>query len=266
MNNLMETAKTAAIEAGKILLEHFGKIHKSQIRKKSKNDFLSFVDESSEKIIIEIIRANFPDHEILAEESGTDEVKSPYRWIIDPLDGTTNYLHNIPVCAVSIAVEYQNEIIIGVVYNPITNEMFWAEKGKGAYCNGSPIRVSTTPGLDESFIATGFPFKSKGLLKEYLSVFNAIFNQCIGARRLGAAAIDLAYVAAGKFDAYWEIGLKPWDVAAGAILINEAGGTITDFWDNPNYMHTLCILASNTKIHKILGEIIREDFPFYKPI
>ena len=265
-NNLLETAKTAAHEAGKILLEHFGKINKSDIRKKSENDFLSFVDESSEKKIIEIIRSNFPDHEILAEESGSDNIKSPYRWIIDPLDGTTNYLNRIPVFAVSIAVEYEKEIITGVVYDPIHKEMFWAEKGNGAFCNGSQISVSTTCALDESFIATGFPFKCKNVLKEYLNVFNAIFSRCTGARRLGSAAIDLAYIACGKFDGFWEIGLKPWDIAAGAILITEAGGTITDFWDKPNYMNSSYVLASNKKIHTTLGEIIREGFPFYKPI
>ena len=265
-NSLLETAKTAAIEGGKILLEHFGKVNKADIRKKSETDFLSFVDESSEKKIIEIIRANFPDHEILAEESGTDKINNPYRWIIDPLDSTANYLHSIPVFAVSIAVEHNSEIIAGVVYNPIIDEMFWAEKGCGAFCNGSRINVSTTPTLDESFIATGFPFKSKHVLKEYLGVFSAVFKRCIGARRLGSAAIDLAYIAAGKFDGFWEAGLKPWDMAAGAILIIEAGGAITDFWGKPNYLNSSYVLASNRKIHESLGEIIREGFPFYLPI
>jgi len=266
MDNLLEIAKIAATEAGKILLEHFGKIDKSDIRNKSKNDFLSFVDEGSEKKIIEIIRSSFPDHEILAEESGTDEIKNPYRWIIDPLDGTTNYLHSIPVFAVSIAVEFENEIIAGVVYNPIQKEMFWAEKGNGAFCNGLPISVSSTSSLDESLIATGFPFKSKHLLKDYLGVFKNIFEHSIGARRLGAAAIDLAYVASGKFDGFWEIGLKPWDMAAGVILITEAGGTITDFWSKPNFMNSSYVIATNSKIHESIGEIIRDGFPFYQPI
>ncbi|KAA3615054.1 MAG: inositol monophosphatase [Calditrichaeota bacterium] len=266
MTNFLETAKTAAIEAGKILTGNFGKVQQSEIRKKSSVDFLSFVDESSEKKIIEIIRSAFPKHEILAEESGTDALKNSYRWIIDPLDGTTNYLHNIPVFAVSIGLEFDDEIICGVVYNPITNEMFWAEKGQGAFFNGKPIRVSQTETLTESFIATGFPFKNKHILKEYLEVFAGIFEQSIGARRLGAAAIDLAYIASGKFDGYWEIGLKPWDMAAGSILIKEAGGTITDFWNKPYYMNSSYVLASNTKIHENLGEIIRRSFPFFKTI
>jgi myo-inositol-1(or 4)-monophosphatase len=182
------------------------------------------------------------------------------------LDGTKNYLNRIPVFAVSIAVEFQNEIIVGIVYDPIHKEMFWSEKGKGAYCNESPISVSLTPVLEESFIATGFPFKSKNILSDYLAVFKAVFDRSIGARRLGAAALDLAYVAAGKFDGYWEIGLKPWDVAAGALLITEAGGTISDFWDKPNYINSSYVLASNAKIHSTLGEIIRQGFPFYQPI
>jgi myo-inositol-1(or 4)-monophosphatase len=266
MDNLLKTAKTAATDAGKILRAHFGRVGTDEIRKKSANDFISFVDESSEKKIIEIIRSKFPDHEILAEESGSSAIKSPYRWIIDPLDGTTNYLHSIPVFAVSIAVEFKDEIVAAVVYNPLTNEMYHAVKDNGAFCNDIPIHVSATSALDESFIATGFPFKSKQILKDYLEVFRSIFDQAIGARRLGAAAIDLAYIAAGKFDGFWEIGLKPWDMAAGALLITEAGGKITDFWDKPNYMNSSYVLASNNKIHDSLGTIIRKSFPYYLPI
>ncbi len=266
MDDLLQTAKTAARDAGKILRAHFGKVDVTDIRKKSANDFISFVDESSEIKIIEIIRSKFPDHEILAEESGSSAIKSPYRWIIDPLDGTTNYLHSIPVFSVSIAVEHNDEIVTAVVYNPLTNEMYWAEKGKGTFCNDQKIHVSTTSTLNESFIATGFPFKAKHMLDDYMHAFRSIFDHAIGARRLGSAAIDMAYVAAGKFDGFWELGLKPWDMAAGALLITEAGGKITDFWDKPNYMNSSYVLASNNKIHDNLGTIIRKSFPYYLPI
>ena len=258
---MIEQAKKAALEAGKILLKHFGNVPRSAVRKKARNDFISFVDEESEEIIIKIIRSAFPDHAILAEEGGAFENDSPYRWIIDPLDGTTNYLHSIPVFAVSIALEYKNSLIAGVIYNPVSDEIFWASKGEGAFFNGRSISVSDTPILEESFVATGFPFKNKELLSDYLKAFKNIFQQCTGARRMGSAAIDLAYVAAGRFDGFWEIGLKPWDVAAGAIIIEEAGGIVTDFWNGSQYLNNSYIIASNGKIHKEMGEIIKQVFP-----
>lgn len=266
MNPFLQTAYKAALAAGQILMDNFGKVKADEIRKKAATDFISFVDETSEKKIIEIIHSDFPDHGILAEESGSNKQKSSYRWIIDPLDGTTNYLHSIPIFAVSIALEFKGEIICGVVYNPLVNEMFWAEKGGGAFLNDLAISVSGTKSLSESFIATGFPFKIKHLLKKYLKVFEAVFRESIGARRIGAAAIDLAYVACGRFDGFWEIGLNPWDIAAGIIIIEEAGGTVTDFWGTKNYMNSSYMIASNSKIHNEMAEIIREEFPFYKSI
>ncbi|WDN89796.1 myo-inositol-1(or 4)-monophosphatase [Desulfosarcina sp. BuS5] len=258
---MIEKAKKAAREAGKILLKHFGNVPQSAVRKKARNDFISFVDEKSEETIIKIIRSAFPDHAILAEEGGAFENDNPYRWIIDPLDGTTNYLHSIPVFAVSIALEYKNSLIAGVIYSPLSDEIFWASKGEGAFFNGRSISVSGTSILEESFIATGFPFKNKELLSDYLEVFKNIFQKCIGARRIGTAAIDLAYVAAGRFDGFWEIGLKPWDVAAGAIIIEEAGGIVTNFWGGFQYLNNPYIIASNGKIHKEMGEIIKQVFP-----
>ena len=179
---MIEQAKKAALEAGKILLKHFGNVPLSAVRKKARNDFISFVDEKSEETIIKIIRSAFPDHAILAEEGGAFGNGSPYRWIIDPLDGTTNYLHSIPVFAVSIALEYKNCLIAGVIYNPVSDEIFWASKGEGAFFNGQSITVSGTQILEESFIATGFPFKNKAILSDYLEVFKDIFQKCMGAR------------------------------------------------------------------------------------
>lgn len=263
---MIEVAKTAAMKAGTFIMEHYGKLKKDAIRRKSRNDFLSFVDENSEKLIVETIHETFPDHDILAEEFGEIKQKSPYRWVIDPLDGTTNYISGIPVFAVSIALQKEGEIILGVVLDPVHNELFYAEAGKGAYCNNNEIHVSGNKSLSESFIATGFPFKAKHFLPEYLTAFESLFQECIGARRLGAAAIDLAYVAAGRFEGFWELGLKPWDMAAGSLIINEAGGKVTDFWNKPYFLNNSYIIASNDKIHEELSEKIKQVFPFYKPI
>ncbi|MCB0284190.1 MAG: inositol monophosphatase [Calditrichaeota bacterium] len=266
MNELLNTAQTAAKKAGKILMENFGKVKSADIRKKSQTDFLSYVDEQSEKVIINTIRAAFPDHSILAEESGADNQKNNYTWIIDPLDGTTNYLKSIPVFAVSIAVEFQKEIVAGVILDPVHNDLFYAAKGKGAFLNGNPVRVSQETNINESFFATGFPFKLKHKVPDYLNAFKNLFDHSVGARRMGAAAIDLAYVACGKFDGFWEIGLKPWDMAAGEILIREAGGIVTDFWNQPNHLNNSHLLTGNPEIHRQMGELIRDVFPFYKSL
>lgn len=262
---MIDIVKTAALKAGGILLEHFQKVPKEAIRQKRQNDFLSFVDESSERIIIEILTKNFPDFSILAEETGATEGSSEYRWIIDPLDGTTNYINGLPIFSVSIALQKKNEIILGVIYDPLHQEMFHAEKNKGAYLNNQPITVSRSASLAESFIATGFPFKAKHLLKDYLQAFEGIFRPCIGMRRMGSAAIDLAYVAAGRFDGFWELGLSPWDVAAGSIIVQEAGGKLSDFWDGPDYLNNTSIIASNKIIHHELIRIIQKFFPPVNP-
>ncbi len=266
MDSYYSTAQQAAIEAGKILMENYGKVAQSDIRNKSSVDFLSYVDETSEKKIIKILKTAFPDHSILAEEGGEEKSTSDYRWIIDPLDGTTNYLHSIPVFAVSIALEFKNKSLFGLIYDPVHNETFHASKGKGAYLNANKIQVSTRPDLTGAFIATGFPFKKKQLIDKYLNVFKNIFEHCIGKRRLGAAALDLAYVACGRFDGFWEIGLQPWDMAAGKIIIEEAGGKITDFWGGLHFKGSANIIAGNKNIHAKLGHIIREDFPSFKNI
>lgn len=263
---MIEVAKQAALTAGEILLENFRKVTKKEIRRKSRNDFLSFVDENSEKEIISIISDNFPQHSFLAEETGKSTKESDYQWIIDPLDGTTNYLAGIPVFAVSIGLQYKNELILGVINDPIHNELFWAEKGKGAYINEQKITTSSAETLGESFIATGFPFKAKQILPEYLQTWKNIFMPSIGMRRMGAAAIDLAYVAAGRFDGFWEIGLSPWDMAAGALIIREAGGVVTDFWNKDYFLNTGYIIADNGQIHDELISSIQEVFPFYKSI
>ncbi len=266
MNKFLNTASEAARLAGALLMRYYGRVKPEEVRKKSATDFISFVDEASEKTIIDFIKKRFPQHSVLAEESGGSRERQGFRWIIDPLDGTKNYLSNVPVFAVSIALEQDGELIAGVVYDPVNDHLYAAAKGQGAFMNGAPIRVSPAQTLAESLLATGFPFKTKHLLHSYLRVFEEIFSQSLGVRRLGSAAMDLAYVASGTFDGFWEIGLKPWDVAAGALLVREAGGRVSDFWNGPAFLDSGYILASNGFLHQQTGEIIRQTFPFYKPV
>ncbi len=260
-NNMLDLAIKAAKAASEILMTNFGKIETKDIVEKSKNDFLTYVDESSEKKIIEMIHEVHPSHAILAEESGFNEQKCDYEWIIDPLDGTKNYISGIPIFAISIALRIKKTIEIGVVLDPVKNDIFYAQRGKGAFLNDEPIRVSKRSELSACLFATGFPFKKKQILSEYLACFKDIFQQTSGARRMGAAAIDLAYIASGKFDAFWEIGLSPWDMAAGALLIEEGGGEISDFWGNNQYLQNGHIVASNGLIQDDLQKIIQKHFP-----
>ncbi len=263
---IIETAEQAARAAGDIVRRHFMQVPDAEVREKSKNDLISFVDEQSEQTIVRMIHDDFPDHTILAEEGGKRERESDYQWIVDPLDGTKNYITGIPVFAVSIAVKHEDEIVAGVIYDPLRDELFRAEKAKGAFLNDRPINVSQTRRLSEGFLATGFPFKAKHKLQAYVSAFHDIFTTAVGMRRLGAAAIDLAYVACGRFDGFWELGLSPWDVAAGAIIVREAGGMISDFWNQNNFLYNKYLLATNGNIHFELSQKIQNHFPEFKPV
>ena len=258
---MLNIAKHAAFEAGKILQHHFRRISSKDIRIKVKNDYLTFVDEKAENKIIEIIQKEFPEHSILAEESGKQNKNADYCWIIDPLDGTKNFINGIPIFAVSIALQIKNEIIISVVLDVMQDDLYFAEKNKGAFLNESVICVSDEDNIEKSLLATGFPFKNKSKLSPYMNCFKDIFHHCSGVRRMGAAAIDLAYVASGHFEAFWELGLNPWDMAGGELLITEAGGKVTDFWNESNHLKNSYILASNNKIHDFLFKIISKHFP-----
>jgi myo-inositol-1(or 4)-monophosphatase len=263
---MIEIAKQAALSAAGILMENFRKITSEHIRVKRKNDFLTYVDERSEHEIIRILHHAFPEHTILAEESGQKEIASEYRWIIDPLDGTKNYISGIPVFSISIALQFKKQIILGVVHDPIHQELFTAERDKGAYLNGQPIRVSPAGNLEDCLFATGFPFKFKNFLPAYMACFEDLFRHISSARRMGSAAIDLAYVATGRFEAFWELGLNPWDCAAGSLLVAEAGGTVTDFWGQDHFLDNSYIVASNGKIHAPALAIIQKHFPGYKKV
>lgn len=260
---MLETAIKAAQSAAVILLENFGKISARDIREKNKNDFLTFVDEQAEQKIITIIKEKYPQHAILAEESGAHSQSHDFQWIIDPLDGTRNYITGIKIFGISIALKYKADIILGVVLDPLREELFWAEKSKGAYLNGKLIQVSNRKSLKNCLLATGFPFKYKNFLHPYLSSFEEIFNNASGIRRMGAACIDLAYLATGRFDGFWEIGLNPWDIAAGSLIIQEAGGRISDFWGSNNYLFSGYFIASNGLIHDQMLKLIQKQFPSY---
>ncbi len=257
---MINIAINAAKSASKILIENFGKIGSDDVKKKSRNDFLTFVDERAENTIIEILQDAFPDHSILAEESGLQKQNSDYEWIIDPLDGTKNYISGIPIFAISIALRHHDQIQLAVVLDPVRNELFHAQRDKGAYLNGNRIQVSNRQNLEECLLATGFPFKQKEFLPLYVKCFQNIFQHSSGMRRMGVAAIDLAYVAAGRFDGFWELGLSPWDMAAGSLIIEEAGGKVSDFWGENLHLTSGYITATNGHIHHLMLQIIQRHF------
>jgi myo-inositol-1(or 4)-monophosphatase len=253
---ILKTAVEAARKAGLYLLDNWGKVNVAVADEKKKNDFVTYVDKTSEKMIIEYILSEFPDHQILAEEGGKRQTGSDYQWIIDPLDGTNNFIRHLPIFAVSIAAKYQNEIVAGVVFNPVDNELFTAAKGQGAYLNDTPIHVSGMADFSRAFLATGFPHQYKRYLPQFIKSFSDIFFHSAGVRRMGAAALDLCYTACGRFEGFWEVGLNPWDVAAGSLIVQEAGGTISDFWGKPTYLDSGFVVAGNSAIHQQLINIL----------
>jgi myo-inositol-1(or 4)-monophosphatase len=255
----LELAVKAARLAGQKVVEHLGKISKKDIALKQASDFVTVVDRESEKIIIDTIKEHFPDHLFLAEESLKEHGKDTYRWIIDPLDGTTNYIHRYPVFSISIALEYNGEIIVGVTLDPLRNELFWTEKGSDAYVNCLPIEVSQVT-VSESLVATGFPFRSKEMIDSYLELFKNLLLKVSDLRRTGSAALDLAYLACGRCDGFFELGLSPWDIAAGSLLINEAGGIVTDFGGGNDYIRTGNVVAGNPEVHKEILEEVQRVF------
>ncbi len=259
-NNFLGTAFRASMFAGKFIIDNLGKISKNDIDIKQASDFVTFVDRESENLIISTIKKKFPDHSFMAEESLKDSGTGGYRWIIDPLDGTTNFIHGYPAFSVSIALELQNEIILGLVFDPLRNEVFSAEKGKGAFLNGRKISVSKIVKTEEGLIATGFPFRKKNMIDPYLQLFKNLFYKVSDIRRAGSAALDLAHLACGRCDGFFEIGLGPWDIAAGTILITEAGGTVTDFGGGSDYLETGNIVAGPSPMQEIILNEVRSVF------
>ncbi len=257
---LLDIAIKAARLAGKVIIDNLGKISKKDIDTKKTSDFVTRVDEESEQVIIYAIKERFPNHHFLAEESLQATDAQEYRWIIDPLDGTTNYIHQYPVFSISIALEYKKEIILGVVYDPLREELFTAEKGRGAFLNKHPIKVSSIHSLKDCLVTTGFPFRSKEFIDVYLKLFKTVFHKISDLRRAGSAALDLSYLSCGRCEGFFEIGLSPWDIAAGDILIREAGGVVTDFGGGSEYLLTGNIVAGNPAVHEQLLREVKHVF------
>ena len=255
---MLNIAIEAAREAGRFLKLSVGKVRNVEQKQGDERNLVSEIDRGAEERIIAIIRRNFPQHAILAEESGGSLAPAEYRWIIDPLDGTTNFLHGVPIFSVSIGVERKGELVAGVVYDPNQDELFTAEKGGGAFLNGKRLRVSTASTLIDSLLVTGFPYNITANPDNAVEHFVRFLMAARGVRRLGSAAMDLSYVAAGRFDGFWEVSLSPWDIAAGALLIQEAGGTITGMSGAPLNIYGKQVLASNGRIHNAMLEILRK--------
>ncbi len=255
MKDMVEVAVNAAREAGKILKENLGR--PLEIDFKGEINLVTDVDRMSEEIIVEAIRDEYPDHQILAEEGKGQESPSSYKWIIDPLDGTTNYAHGYPCFCVSIALEKGQDIMFGVIYNPVLEELFTAEKGKGAWLNGRDIQISSADRLTHSMLATGFPYDIRESENNNLIHFKNFMMRAQAIRRPGSAALDLCYVAMGRFDGFWELKLSPWDVAAGSLIVREAGGMVTDFKGGNFDIYSKEILASNGNIHHEMVQVLR---------
>lgn len=248
---------SAANKAGRGLVRDFGEVEQLQVSVKGPADFVSNADMKAERILKAELKKARPDWGFLMEESGADAGRDPrYRWIVDPLDGTTNFLHGIPHFAISIGLERDGEVIAGVILNPVTNELYWAEKGQGAFMNDRRLRVSGRRELSQSLFATGIPFKGRPGHAAFLRQAAKVMAVSAGIRRMGVASLDLAFTAAGRFDGFWESGLHPWDVAAGVILVREAGGKVTDLKGGAEPVHAKTILAANQPLHRTLLDLV----------
>lgn len=256
MHPMLNIAVRAARNAGDLITRSIDNLGNLKVNQKGKNDYATEIDRMAEQEVIKVIKAAYPDHSIIAEESG-HYPGNEYVWIIDPLDGTTNFLHGYPQYAVSIALKHKGKLEQAVVYDPLRDELFTATRGAGAMLNNRKIRVTRQPNLTGALLGTGFPFKHQRHLDAYLAMFKALFTDAAGIRRAGAAALDLAYVAAGRLDGFWEIGLREWDMAAGILLVQEAGGVVTDFAFDDNYLETGNIIVGNPKMHQAIYQAIK---------
>ncbi|BBO18197.1 inositol monophosphatase [Candidatus Brocadia pituitae] len=260
LNNYLTVAREAALQAGIILKEHFGQICPSMINEKATNDYVTVVDRKSEDIIKEYIKSHFQNHDIIAEESPEERHSSPFLWIIDPLDGTMNYIHGLPSFAVSIALVIEGSLAMGLIYEPLRENIYSAIRGHGSFKNDRRIHVSSSETLSTALIATGFPFRIKSVIDSYLRVFKDLFMRATGIRRGGSACLDLAYTAEGIFGGFFECALSPWDIAAGALLVEEAGGVVTDFEGKNQYLKTGNIIAGTKGVQREMLKIIQATF------
>ncbi|KAB2875568.1 MAG: inositol monophosphatase [Burkholderiaceae bacterium] len=263
LHPMLNVAIKAARAAGSIINRAALDVERLLVSVKGPNDFVSEVDRAAEAAIIETLLQAYPDHGILAEESGSSHGNphSDFRWIIDPLDGTTNFLHGLPVYAVSIGLAHRDVVQQAVVYDPARNDLFFASRGRGAFLNDRRLRVSKRTQLSDALIGTGFPFRRGDDFERYLQMMQSVMQRCAGVRRPGAAALDLCYVAAGWYDGFFESGLSPWDVAAGSLLITEAGGLIGNFTGEAQFLHQREIVAGNPKVY---GQLVHLLAPYAK--
>lgn len=256
MQALLNTAVKAARKGGDLALRYLNRISDRDVRAKARNDFVTQVDQAAEAAIIASIRERYPDHAILAEESGA-RPGDEHTWIIDPLDGTTNFIHGFPVFSVSIALQLHGELEVAVIYDPCRQELFTARRGSGAQLDGRRIRVSPRSSLEAALIGTGFPYRGNaGWLPAYLPMLQDVLEHTAGVRRTGSAALDLGYVAAGRLDAFWEFGLQRWDIAAGMLVIREAGGIVSSLASGEEVLDCGHVLAGSPRIHAALGKLL----------
>jgi myo-inositol-1(or 4)-monophosphatase len=260
LDQLLKIALQAVQEAGDLISSNFQNLQDSDIQTKGKNDFVTRVDREAEVIISKILLKEFPQHQILGEESGFSLRKSKYLWVIDPLDGTTNFIQGIPHFAIAMAFLVNGKVIFGLIYNPLSEERFHAIKGQGAFLNNRPIAVSRKKLLRSAFGATGFPFKAPQFLEAYTNTFRSLLSQCQDLRRCGSAALDLAYTACGRYDFFWEAYLLPWDFMAGKLIVKEAGGKISDFLGRELQVQKSSVLAANKTLYPKIFKMIGSHF------
>ena len=265
LHPMLNIAVRAARAAGAIINRAALDLDILKVAAKGTNDFVTEVDRAAEQAIIEILLEAYPGHGILAEESGRERgaQDSDFLWIIDPLDGTTNFIHGFPVYAVSIALAFRGKVEQAVVYDPTRNDLFYASRGRGAFLNDRRLRVSKRTRMAEALVGTGFPFRKGDNFKRYLKIFEEVMQSCAGMRRPGAAALDLCYVAAGWYDAFFEMGLSPWDVAAGSLIVSEAGGLVGNFTGEADFLYQREVVAGNPKIY---GQLVQTLAPFSRVI
>ncbi|HHQ49423.1 MAG TPA: inositol monophosphatase [Acidobacteria bacterium] len=256
--HLLEMAVRAAQLGGRETLRFWRHLEPGQVSEKARNDLVTEADRSSERAILGLLRAEDPGCRILAEESGATGTGGGNLWIVDPLDGTTNFVHGFPHYAVSVAVERDGVLLAGAIFDPVKDDLFTATAGGGASWNGTPCSVSARQGLEGAFLATGFPFRAHRLLDPYLAIFREVFLQSKAVRRAGAAALDLAYTAAGLFDGFFEFQLSPWDIAAGALMVREAGGVVSDMDGGDRFLKTGDVLCGPAGVHRQVLGIVRE--------
>tara|TARA_B100000686_G_scaffold347572_2_gene436578 strand:+ start:156 stop:977 length:822 start_codon:yes stop_codon:yes gene_type:complete len=256
---LINVMDAAARKASRLLVRDFGEVEHLQVSKKGPGDFVTEADRRTEHILYEELSKARPSYGFLMEESGVIENDgASERWIVDPIDGTTNFLHGIPHFAISIGLEREEELVAGVVYEPIRDELFWAEKNAGAYLNRRRIRVSDRTKLTDSLLATGVPFGNRGGKVSFVAMLNAVMEKTSGVRRFGSAALDLSWVAAGRYEGFWESGLSPWDIAAGIVIVREAGGLVSEISGASNMLYGSSIIAVNQHLYEPLRRLLTE--------